>query len=153
MSEYPDFHEEFMSSLNRHLVEYMIFGGYAVNFYGYTRVTEDLDIWINPATTNLERAAQAITDLGFPNEKMLKDFVSGASLLLRIADAEFRIDLMTRLNIKKSFSECYSIAESVDMPYGKIWFLAYPDLIDEKIRSKRPKDLSDIQQLRLIRGE
>jgi hypothetical protein len=39
-----DFYEEFLTTLNYHNVQYLIFGGFAVNMYGFSRVTEDLDI-------------------------------------------------------------------------------------------------------------
>jgi hypothetical protein len=58
--------------------------------------------------------------------------------MLRLTDTAFRIDLLTRLNIKKDFAEAFETAEVVSMPYGKIYFLDYDDLI-EKLRAKRPK--------------
>jgi hypothetical protein len=73
--------------------------------------------------------------------------------MLRISDGSFRIDLLTKLNIKKSFSETYNQAVVTEVPYGKIYFISYEDLIDEKMRSKRAKDLIDIEQLRKITGK
>jgi hypothetical protein len=61
--------------------------------------------------------------------------------MLRLTDNAFRIDLLTKLNIKKNFTKAFETAEIVSMPYGKIYFLGYDDLIDEKLRAKRPKDL------------
>jgi hypothetical protein len=37
---------------NKSKVDYMIVGGYAVNFHGYSRSTSDLYIWINPIENN-----------------------------------------------------------------------------------------------------
>jgi len=39
----PDF-KEFLKLLNSNKVEYWVVGGYAVNYYGYSRATGDLDI-------------------------------------------------------------------------------------------------------------
>ena len=33
--------------MERHQVEYALVGGFAVNFYGYIRTTQDVDILIN----------------------------------------------------------------------------------------------------------
>ena len=41
----PDF-REFLKLLNSSRVEYLVIGGYAVNYYGFARATADLDIWI-----------------------------------------------------------------------------------------------------------
>ena len=148
-----DFYQEFLIALNNHKVQYMIFGGFAVNMYGFTRVTEDLDVWINPEPENLEQLKNAVVSLGFPDEKHLQNFIYGQSIMLRLTDDAFRIDLLTKLNIKKDFARAFETAAVVVVPYGKIYFLGYEDLIEEKLRAKRPKDLIDIKQLREIRGE
>ena len=44
---YPDF-REFLKSLNLKKVRYLLLGGYAVIYYGYRRVTDDLDLWVAP---------------------------------------------------------------------------------------------------------
>jgi hypothetical protein len=149
-----DFYQEFLRSLNRYNVRYMIFGGFAVNVYGFSRVTEDLDIWIDPSSSNLEGFRKVVNNLGFPSEAtVVSNFISGDSIMLRLADESFRVDIITKLNIRKTFDESFTSSTTVEMPYGKIFFLGYDDLIDEKIRAKRPKDLIDVDQLRRIRGE
>ena len=148
-----DFYQEFLTALNLYKVQYMIFGGFAVNLYGFTRVTEDLDVWIDPKSDNLDRFKKSVISLGFPEETHLHNFLSGQSIMLRLTDDAFRIDVLTKLNIRKGFDKAFETAEDVTVPYGKIYFLGYADLIDEKSRAKRPKDLIDIKQLREIRGE
>ena len=46
--------EDFVRLLNRHGVEYMVVGGYAMAFHGKPRYTGDLDIWIKISETNAE---------------------------------------------------------------------------------------------------
>ncbi len=41
----PNF-KEFFELLNSAGVKFLLLGGYAVNYYGYHRTTDDLDIWI-----------------------------------------------------------------------------------------------------------
>lgn len=45
MNIQPDF-EELLRLLEKHSVDYMIVGGYAVAFHGYPRFTKDIDDWI-----------------------------------------------------------------------------------------------------------
>lgn len=43
--------EEFLSFLkcaHQYHLRYMLISGYAVNYYGYNRSTDDLDVWIAP---------------------------------------------------------------------------------------------------------
>jgi hypothetical protein len=149
-----DFYQQFLDELNKHRVSYMIFGGFAVNLYGFSRVTEDLDIWISPSKDNLKNFGNAVVAQGFPeDDNTLKNFLTGNSIMLRLSDEGFRVDILTKLNIKKNFDEAFLSSTSVEMPYGKIYFLGYDDLIDEKIRAKRPKDLIDVDQLRKLRDK
>jgi len=55
----PDF-KEFLRLLNSREVQYLLIGGYAVNYYGYPRATADLDIWIAIDPLNAEKIAGAL---------------------------------------------------------------------------------------------
>ena len=60
----PDF-KEFLKLLNSNKVEYLVVGGYAVNYYGYPRATADLDIWIAIDPANAGRLANVLQQFGF----------------------------------------------------------------------------------------
>ena len=47
--------KEFLSFLRcagKNNLRYLCIGGYAVNYYGFHRATDDMDIWIAPTTQN-----------------------------------------------------------------------------------------------------
>lgn len=50
--------KEFLRLLNSNSVEYLLIGGYAVNYYGYPRATVDMDVWIATDPQNAEKAAK-----------------------------------------------------------------------------------------------
>jgi hypothetical protein len=52
--------------LNSSSVEYLVIGGYAVNYYGFARATADLDIWIAISPDNAPRMSEALRSFGFP---------------------------------------------------------------------------------------
>jgi len=52
--------KEFLRLLNAHAVEYLLIGGYAVNYHGYPRATADMDIWIAVHPTNANRVVVAL---------------------------------------------------------------------------------------------
>jgi len=56
---------EFLRSLGRHEVEYLLVGGYAVTLHGFPRNTADLDIWIRPTPGNADRVIAALEAFGF----------------------------------------------------------------------------------------
>ena len=61
-AEPSDDYEELVSILNRHKVEYLIVGAYAVGYHGYIRATVDMDILVSPAPANAIRVAAALKD-------------------------------------------------------------------------------------------
>jgi hypothetical protein len=130
-----------------------VFGGFAVNFYGFNRYTADLDLWIDPVADNLKNLKTAILELGFNEETAFKDFIEEKSIMLRLAEGIYKVDLLQKINLRKSFMDCHQNAVFSESIFGKVYFLSYDDLIDEKIRSKRPKDLLDIEQLKTIRKD
>ena len=56
---------EFLNLFNRHKVDYLLIGGYAVGFYGHVRATNDIDVLIEPSTENATKAEAAIREFGF----------------------------------------------------------------------------------------
>lgn len=54
---------EILASLRRHEVPFVVIGGYAVNFHGYVRTTEDADVvWLRSPQTE-QSLLLALTEL------------------------------------------------------------------------------------------
>ena len=49
---------EFLTSLNKNDVRYVLVGGYSVILYGYSRTTGDMDLWVERTADNYKRIAQ-----------------------------------------------------------------------------------------------
>ena len=45
---------QFLGCARQQELRYLLIGGYAVNYYGYNRNTEDMDIWLAPDNKNKE---------------------------------------------------------------------------------------------------
>jgi hypothetical protein len=63
VSIFSDPHYNFLESLSRHGVRYMIVGGQAAIYYGVRRGTGDLDILIEPTAENGQRLLQVFNEL------------------------------------------------------------------------------------------
>jgi len=61
----PDF-KDFINSLNKCQVQYMLVGGYAVILRGYSRSTGDMDIWVNKTEANFKTLKNALAEFGLP---------------------------------------------------------------------------------------
>ncbi len=49
-----------IKEMNKEGINYCIIGGLAVNFYGYTRFTEDIDIFIESSEENIEKLKKVL---------------------------------------------------------------------------------------------
>jgi len=64
MEVQPDF-KELLELFNKHLVEYIIVGGYALAYHGAPRFTGDMDIYVKPDPQNARRIMAALDEFGF----------------------------------------------------------------------------------------
>ena len=91
---HPDF-KDFLRLLNSHGVEYLVVGGYAVGYYGYPRATGDMDIWRAVNETNAEKTAQALRDLGMPENEAVRDLFIEKDKIIRIGVPPVRIEVIS----------------------------------------------------------
>ncbi len=65
MNIFDDYTRRLLIALNTSNVEYLVVGGFAVNFHGYRRTTGDIDLWVRPDNgINKTRLIQSIRSLG-----------------------------------------------------------------------------------------
>ncbi len=138
---------EFVGLLNQHKVEYLIVGGYAVGIHGHPRYTGDLDIWLNSTQENSERIIQCIYDFGFGSFNLSTQDFTKPGNIIQLGYPPLRIDLLTEID-GVSFSECYSNRKEVEIDNLVVNFIGYWDLLKNKEKSGRHKDLDDIENLK-----
>jgi predicted nucleotidyltransferase component of viral defense system len=146
--------KEFISACTKFDVKMILVGGAAVNFHGYRRHSADIDFWIEPTVENLERLRQVLLHMGyaidaFPHQVLAQE----QNISIKFSPADFDIELITRFNINKTFEEAYKLAiESQIEGFSvmRLKVLSLDDLITSKVKSGRPKDLLDIQELKRI---
>ena len=98
----PDF-KEFLQLLNRHQIEYLLIGGYAVNIYGYTRPTGDMDIWVAVHENNAKQLVQVFEQFGL---KGLSPDLFLNDKMLRIGEKPFRLEILKTIS-GVIFESCY----------------------------------------------
>ena len=141
----PEF-REFLECLNGAGVEYLLVGGFAVNFYGYHRFTEDIDFWIAASDENLGRLLAAVRaffgdDLAGLDMNFLKN---NESLYLgRVPD---KIEVFQKAS-GLDFSEAYPRRLESALEGIPIKVISLADLRSNKLASARHKDLADLERL------
>ena len=139
--------EGFFKILNRNGVRYLIIGGVAVNIHGYTRATGDLDIWYEPTADNFSKLLQSIREYGFDTsdlEKKTDDLQKG---FIRIPFESFYVELLAMIDGKLTFDDVYHRAFDFQIKATPVKVIGYDALIQNKLMSRRAKDLEDITQL------
>ncbi len=139
----PDF-KEFLKLLHSHKVEYLLIGGYAVNYYGYPRATADMDIWVGIGAGNAERTCAALREFGFP--QATPGLFVEPGKVIRMGLPPFRIEVLTSVS-GIDFADCYRRRKVVDFGGSEVCLIAIEDLRANKAASGRAKDLADLEQL------
>ena len=136
---------EFLELLNKHQVEYIIVGGYAVILHGYSRSTGDLDLWTQKTEINYEKLKLVYADFGssiFPLEEFLNDKFD----VWGIGFEPSKIEILTNMD-GLEFESSYIKKRYIEIENLSIPFLDFEDLIKSKVTTSRFKDLSDIENL------
>jgi predicted nucleotidyltransferase len=140
----PDF-KEFLRLLNSSEVEYLVIGGYAVNYYGYARATADLDIWIGITPENAETAARAVREFGFAQADAATFLEPGT--VIRMGVPPVRLEILTTIS-GVEFAGCYGRRHQAELDGVRVNFIRLDDLKLNKEASGRLKDRLDLEQLR-----
>jgi hypothetical protein len=139
---------DFLESLNREGVVYVVIGGIAVLAHVPYRTTRDLDVLIEPTLENAVRARRAVAAWGsFDPEYAAEDFISGDILSF---GGLLRVEIHSRVP-GVAWADVWNGSVASD-------FLGVPTRfagVDELIRMKRAtanpeKDLPDLERLNQI---
>lgn len=141
----PDDFDRVVAALNRHEVDFMIIGGWAVVYHGHVRLTEDLDLYIRPTEENAKRAVAALEEIGASCPE-LKPEVFTRDNGISLGEAPVRIDVIAKLP-GLDFDQAWSRRESAAFGLETVNYLSREDLIQNKRTVARPKDLLDAQEL------
>lgn len=139
----PDF-KEFLKLLNSSSVEYLVIGGYAVNYYGFPRATADLDIWIAISPANAQRVAEALQLFGFPQANA--DVFLRERQIVRMGVPPLRLEILTTIS-GVEFADCYARRSKVELDEVTLDLINLDDLKRNKQATGRLKDRVDLEKL------
>lgn len=147
---FSDDMKDLIRLFQKHAVAYCIVGGFAVNYYGYIRTTQDIDFLIFPSKSNAEKVMHALRDFGFAKAGIPKEFFETAGSAVHLGVEPNRIDLLTHL-IGISNETIFSNFQQVELDNIAVNIISYDDLILAKKSSKRLRDQADAEELEMNR--
>ena len=141
----PEF-REFLECLNRAGVEYLLMGGYAVNYHGHHRFTADIDFWIAVSEENFARLLVAVRhffgdDLVGLDMNFLKNNES-----LYIGRVPDKIEVFQNAS-GLDFNQAYPRRIETTLEGVPVKIISLADLRANKRASARHKDLADLENL------
>ncbi len=140
---------DFIELLNKFGVEYLVVGGLAVNSYGYSRNTGDMDVWIKNNAVNAQKMVAVINEFGFGSLDLSVDDFLSESQVVQLGFPPVRIDIMQTLS-GVDFDEAFLKKCNVNDGEVCINFIGINELITNKEKTGRYKDLADAEALKKI---
>lgn len=139
---------DFLISLNKHEVRYILVGGFAVILHGYSRTTGDMDIWVERSEINYSKLKNAFLEFGMPVFDMTQDNFLFHPIwdVFTFGVPPVAIDIMVKVK-GLDFNENYDKSIFFEDDDLKIRTLHKTQLIAAKKESNRPKDIDDIENL------
>lgn len=145
MEAQKDF-KELLQLLNKHNVEYVIVGAYALAFYGCPRYTGDLDILVKPDSNNAKKIIETIKEFGFESLDITVEDFSSPEKVIQLGVPPVRIDFLTSLT---ALTWDQIASNKIKGKYGDVpvYFIGRDELIINKKALGRHKDLADIESI------
>jgi hypothetical protein len=159
--------EAIVRALNAAGVRYLVAGGVAVAAHGYPRFTADVDLVVALQRENVLAALGALRGLGYRASVPISDeqfadrgerdrirAEKGMMVLNLYSDAhrETAIDIFVTEPFDVEAEYAAAPPQEIG-PDARARFVTIPTLIDMKSRVGRPRDLDDIEHLRMILEE
>ncbi|CAG0957834.1 nucleotidyltransferase [Geobacter sp.] len=138
--------KEFAELLNKHGVEYLVVGGYAVGVHGHPRYTGDIDFWIRSDRANADRLLKAVADFGLTVTNISLEELITPGKVFQLGRQPYRIDILNTID-GVEFAGCYERRAMFELEGVSIPFIGLDDLKQNKRASGRHRDLADLEVL------
>jgi len=142
-----------LAALEKHKVDYILVGGYAVALYGIPRATNDIDIFVKPEEENFYNLREALNEVF--HDESIKD--------IKLADKEnyhvtrygtpdgYAIDILVQLG--ESFNYYDLKFHEIEIEKIKIKIVDIDSLIKLKENTFRNIDQEDLYYLKKLKQD
>jgi hypothetical protein len=138
---------------NKFQVQFLIVGGYAVNYYGHLRLTGDIDIYFSNSDQNIIKLYDALSEFwagNIPHLRQAED-LKDPNLVVQYGMPPNRIDLINTID-GIDFADAWNTKEDAFVPFKgnsiMLYYISLDLLIKNKENVKRPRDIEDLEFLK-----
>lgn len=139
-------YKDMLLCLQKHGVDFIIVGAYALAAHGLPRATGDIDILVRPSTINGEKVIHALVEFGAPLQGLSASEFATLGNVVQIGVEPCRIDLLTEVD-GVDFDQLWSNKMTITVDDIRVDIISKKDLITNKKAAGRPKDLLDLDWL------
>jgi hypothetical protein len=136
--------EDVIECFNRHSVEFLLVGAYALAHHGVPRATQDLDLYIRPTLENARRVVQALAAFGFSG--LQEEDAATPGRVIMMGRPPMRIDLLTRIT-GVTWDEAWEGREALNYGEQQLFVIGKRELLANKAATGRTKDKADWELL------
>jgi hypothetical protein len=138
--------KELLELFNKHKVEYVVVGGYALAFHGAPRYTGDMDILVNPDAINAGRIIAALEDFGFGSVGLTATDFESPNQIIQLGVPPVRVDIITSIT-GVSWEDAFSTRAQGKYGDTQVNFIGREQFLLNKRTLGRKKDLADLEAL------
>lgn len=98
---------ELMNEFEKNNVDYILIGGIAINIHGFARNTEDIDLFINPTETNVDKLQTAMNNIFHDNEinEITVEELEKYAVIRYGTHDDFYIDIISKIGEQFRFQD------------------------------------------------
>jgi hypothetical protein len=137
--------KEFLAALRSENTRFLLIGAHALAFHVEARLTEDLDVFVEPSPENAARVARALATFGFGGLATPEELAQPDKVFM-LGVKPWRIDVLTGID-GVTFEEAWASRVKVDFHGTELFVIGREALIKNKRAAGRKKDLVDVALL------
>ncbi len=137
-------YQDMIHELNHFGVEFVVVGAYAMSVFGYTRATGDIDFFVHPTESNVNKLWKALQSFGAPLDNIKQTDFLQEGIVFQIGIAPLRIDILTSID-GVSFDSIHIEQHTIDGLTVPV--IDLQSLIKNKRSTGRLRDLADCEEL------
>ncbi len=135
---------DLLELFNKHQVEFIIVGAYALGFHGAPRYTGDLDVFVKPDTINAGNIIHALHEFGFGSVGLKTADFERKGQIVQLGFPPVRVDILTSLT---GISWEQARSGRVKGQFGDLMvhYIGRDEFVANKRALGRKKDLADLE--------
>ena len=140
-----------LRSLRGHKVKFLVIGAWALPAHGYTRMTQDVDIFIEATEENASRTMKALVQVGYD---IVRDTTAKTFLTKKVLLREYVLRTDIHPFAKGiTFKEAWANKIQTQIKGVKIFVPSLDDMITMKEAAGRYQDMADLEALKEIKRQ